>query len=660
METREEKDPRLEGALAFAKRGWPVFPVRENKLPAVKNWEQTATTDEAQIRDWFESISLEGCNFGFPPGKAGVFVVDTDVNKKIGETPVNGENSLREYLMDNDGYLPDTMTVKTPSGGLHRYYLADGFRSKNAFLPAVDIKTNGGYVVIPGSVTAKGRYEVTNAADPAELPEWFKASYNRRKSTAQKEEKKTLNLKASITPDTPDKIKAALSIIDSWPEAEEGERNDNLFRLMRELCKAGISRGKARDLYREQGIGVIGLDPDSHEVLATIKSAYGDQADFGEESKEARDAAIRLFDELPPEPDGKRDGYSDLGGFDWTTLAARTVPPRRWFIENWLSADPGYTVLFTGRGGTGKSSLILDLIHSLATGEPFCGMEVLRGSKAMYLSCEDSEEELTRRIHQRNLDHSRVPPGIIKVWPRSGRDNILCFADKNGMLKETKFMAELKKRGREFFRNDGGILILDTLSDIFFGNENDRSQVSQFVKRYLNRLGSDLGVTIIVLAHPAKAVSTTGQGFSGSTAWEGAFRCRWELNYAKADRIDGLLELVLAKSNTARAGGKVTLENRGGMFVVVDQAKVDDIVQEELVRKIDEAVQEGNPFGRGNQHARPVSKLKINDPVTGSPIPEQELVSMVSDLLAEGRIEVFRTKSARGLRAVTSGEMTVW
>ena len=86
--------------------------------------------------------------------------------------------------------------------------------------------------------------------------------------------------------------------------------------------------------------------------------------------------------------------------------------------------------------GTGKSSLILDLIHSLATGEPFCGMEVLRGSKTMYLSCEDSEEELTRRIHQRSLDHSRVPNDVIKVWPRSGKDNILCFADKNGMLKE--------------------------------------------------------------------------------------------------------------------------------------------------------------------------------------------------------------------------------
>ena len=131
-------------------------------------------------------------------------------------------------------------------------------------------------------------------------------------------------------------------------------------------------------------------------------------------------------------------------------------------------------------------------------------------------------------------------------------------------------MAELKKRGREFFRNDGGILILDTLSDIFFGNENDRSQVSQFVKRYLNRLGSDLGVTIIVLAHPAKAVSTTGQGFSGSTAWEGAFRCRWELNYAKADRIDGLAGTRPGKEQYGTGWREGDPREQRGMFVVVD------------------------------------------------------------------------------------------
>ena len=111
----------------------------------------------------------------------------------------------------------------------------------------MDIKTNGGYVVIPGSVTAKGRYEVTNAADPAELPEWFRASYNRRKSTAQKEEKTTLNLKASITPDTPDKIEAALSIIDSWPEA--GRRGSETT-----TCSASCG-SSARPEYPEERQG---------------------------------------------------------------------------------------------------------------------------------------------------------------------------------------------------------------------------------------------------------------------------------------------------------------------------------------------------------------------------------------------------------------------
>jgi hypothetical protein len=335
---------------------------------------------------------------------------------------------------------------------------------------------------------------------------------------------------------------------------------------------------------------------------------------------------------------------------DGAELLKLKVPDRKWFVDGWLSADEGYTVLFSGRGGTGKSALMLDLMVSLAVGEPWCGLEVQRGAKTMYVSCEDPKEELARRWQKRIGTLAGLPSGVTNLWSRIGKDNILCSADRNGRIKPEPFFYEVKDRARSFFGTSGGVLILDTLSDIFNGNENDRSQVSQFVKTYLNRLASDLGVTLIVLAHPAKSSSNSSQGFSGSTAWEGAFRCRWELNYQKADRVDGLLELVHAKGNYRKAGRRITLENREGMFVVVDGAKADDWAKNELLRVITEAYEEGEPFGRGAMSGRPIENVRIKDPITEELMTGAEIKKLISDMLSERLLDDHRTNKKRILR----------
>ena len=85
----------------------------------------------------------------------------------------------------------------------------------------------------------------------------------------------------------------------------------------------------------------------------------------------------------------------------------------------------------------------------------------------MYVACEDSEEELVRRIHRRS-GKTAVPKGTVRLVSRLGEDNVLCAASKlGGTLKATQFYDELKKKAREFFGTDGGVLVLDTLADIY-------------------------------------------------------------------------------------------------------------------------------------------------------------------------------------------------
>ena len=47
-------DATLRQALAYARRGWPVFPcLPGQKIPATRHGFRDATTDEQQITDWF-------------------------------------------------------------------------------------------------------------------------------------------------------------------------------------------------------------------------------------------------------------------------------------------------------------------------------------------------------------------------------------------------------------------------------------------------------------------------------------------------------------------------------------------------------------------------------------------------------------------------------
>ena len=237
--------------IQFAKEIGPVFPVSaKKKTPLIEDWENRATRNPDLIEEWM--IDFPNCNFGFAAGKADVVVIDCDVKKEIRQpdgsvTIIDGEDSLLEFL--NGRELPRTFTVRTPSGGTHRYFRAAGLRSKNRFLPGVDVKTNGGYVVIPGSSTEKGLYVVESASPIASMPQWFVDEYGRWKAPETGSDKRALITNSGITPDTPEKIESVRNLMQNWPPAVEGDRNNQLFQLARECCKRGVTKEKFLELY---------------------------------------------------------------------------------------------------------------------------------------------------------------------------------------------------------------------------------------------------------------------------------------------------------------------------------------------------------------------------------------------------------------------------
>ncbi|WP_307867698.1 bifunctional DNA primase/polymerase [Umezawaea beigongshangensis] len=173
-------NPLLSAALDTAARGWPVFPlVPGGKRPAVRDWEQRATTDSDRIRRcWNHGPAY---NIGLATGPAGLVVVDLDVAKPDKPNPDGFRHGLEVLALladDADQELPDdTRTVSTTSGGRHLYFTAPaGVEYRNTAGKAgrlIDSRAHGGYVVAPGSTVDGRGYQLVHDAPPAPLPTWL-------------------------------------------------------------------------------------------------------------------------------------------------------------------------------------------------------------------------------------------------------------------------------------------------------------------------------------------------------------------------------------------------------------------------------------------------------------------------------------------------------
>lgn len=191
-------------ALAAAGRGWHVFPLRPNgKRPALhghdrcphtgdcfdghRGWEQRATRDPDRI---FAAWTHGAYNVGVATGPSGLCVIDLDTLKPGETVPEglavdgvrSGEDMLALVAANAGEELPgDTLTVTTPSGGLHLYYAAPagvelrntGGEQGRGLGWKIDTRAGGGYMVAPGSVIDGRAYEVLHDCPVRELPAWL-------------------------------------------------------------------------------------------------------------------------------------------------------------------------------------------------------------------------------------------------------------------------------------------------------------------------------------------------------------------------------------------------------------------------------------------------------------------------------------------------------
>lgn len=150
--------PCVNAALAYAAKGWHVFPVQNNKKPFPgTHGLLEATTDPETIRGWWRRWPR--ANVAIACGR-GLVVIDLDTYKDgFADIPAGW-------------ILPVTLAATTARGGRHLYFAYEGELQSRPEKDGLCVKASGGYVVAPPSTCYGGHYAWVDEAQPlATLPE---------------------------------------------------------------------------------------------------------------------------------------------------------------------------------------------------------------------------------------------------------------------------------------------------------------------------------------------------------------------------------------------------------------------------------------------------------------------------------------------------------
>jgi putative DNA primase/helicase len=159
----------LDAALHYARRGWPVHPLKPlSKIPASKHGCLDATTDETVIRRWWTENPQY--NIGL---KTGVMWFVLDVDSKHADAA--------EWLESVS--LPETITAVTGTDGRHFLFKSPEFAVQNSTSkigPHIDIRGVGGYIVAAPSIHPDTKQEYAwdcpdefPVGQPANAPDWL-------------------------------------------------------------------------------------------------------------------------------------------------------------------------------------------------------------------------------------------------------------------------------------------------------------------------------------------------------------------------------------------------------------------------------------------------------------------------------------------------------
>jgi RecA-family ATPase len=321
-------------------------------------------------------------------------------------------------------------------------------------------------------------------------------------------------------------------------------------------------------------------------------------------------------------------------------------PPRKWAVPDWIPANT-LTLLY-GPATVGKSMVLQQLAVAIATRTPWLGLAVT-GGRALALFGEDDGDELHRRAVSicRAQGIGLAQLGDVRWEGRAGLPNVIATAREDGIVTPTSLFAAINEAVAAYRPT---VTILDNIGQMFAGNENSRSEVTQFGGLLIG-LAKEHGTAVVLAGHPAKA---EGSEYSGSTAWDAVCRSRLLLERPKPEADDVPAELrdvrILRRpsANYAQAFAEITLKWSDGAFVAaedrpsdivgrIETATRERVCETAFLERLDKLAAEG----RGTSHHRTAPNYAPKIMATmlpGEKIKRVELERAMNALFASGAI----------------------
>lgn len=554
----------LTGALNAVKLGLKVLPLTPytrtgkdgdpiwEKLPRIERWPELATDDPELIQKWASgdftgtsSKSSRPCEH-WGGSLDGFIAFDTD-------TPAAQEELQNIFVSAGLPGIVPTYATKTGRGGRHYIYKQpEGYslgNSVGALAPKLDTRGGaGGFIVLPGTTNPanNGEYTVLNDAEIAVLPKEVAELIRGRVSVAKSKSSGGVSeRRAGSIPDTELKVQRATEWLLSKEGGVEGCGGEaDAVYVGRVLADIGLSEERAQILAR--AIYNPRCEPEWEEDELDTKIHNGFAYRENEIGCADPDLAISGFGEEgeATEEDFDRFPIRDSGDFNLTP-----PPPRETLVEDFI-AHGKYLTLLYGRGGSGKSLLGWQMLRELIRGKSFLGKvagSICSHLRPLVLSLEEPKEDVHFRYWKQTQRIDPEKKGKEPLWCDMRGTNPHLFKVGRSILETDEGLNALIRvvKAREI-----NLLLIDSLSRIFPGNENDRAAVTAF-GRAIDRFVEETGCHVILLAHTNKAGD-----FSGSSGWEAI--CR-QMFLVTSEALDGktIYTLTATKTNEGPRGAFV-------------------------------------------------------------------------------------------------------
>lgn len=358
-------------SLEYLELGFSVLPVApESKRPLMRSWERFTGVrpEEDQLRNWFDHLTSAGV--GTVTGAISNLVV-VDVDRRSG---MDYSEIVRDY--------PTDLISRTGSGGYHLFYRHPGKAVGNRvdFIPGVDLRGDGGFVVLPPTRTDTGEYSWVCLGAPGEYPE-------------------------GLIPETggPDGSRAEKWVSEAFRGVSEGGRNAMTARLAGYLFNKSMPFDIVESIIKEWNEKNSPPLP-LREIETTLESVWKKHQRSGK-SESGKTSGASISGGLKALELENPDASFDLVSMSkyFREFGGDGV---QWAVDDWL-AD-GSVVFLVSPPESYKTWILLDLAVSIASGQPFLGeFEVRRPGPVIIIQQEDSHQGITERmsvIMQSRLD----------------------------------------------------------------------------------------------------------------------------------------------------------------------------------------------------------------------------------------------------------------